>query len=330
VATKAKRVRGNKKKREAAEKLNKFPPVSEIKAAVRLAMVDLRTICNHAAETGKLESGHRGIANVIMAGILWTNGFAGRSFEWQAMTARDVADAIASSAEFVVATKHKTDEVYGDIGKWLAKGTWDAAAAFLGLPRSEKDLFFDPVSTKAEKVSISYLLKKFGDVYWAGYEPPACNLCRKFFPTVISKDQEVAAEMMARADAHSTKMGNTVYTVSTPEEDSKKSKAAVLAVLGQPVQWPGDDVDPDRTTDDVLARFALSVSSCVEEHEQQEEQAEHEGDDDDDCDDNGDGAATMMPATATETRTVPQPKAWSQTSAAMLLRQHTAAITSPS
>lgn len=116
---KAKKLEAMSNKTFDAERLSKLPPVPVLKEAVTRAMVDLRSIDTEAEKRGEISDLLRRAARIAMAGVLYCNGFAGRSNEWVTLTRTAMSDALASGADHVVCQKHKT--------MWRSENTWRRA-----------------------------------------------------------------------------------------------------------------------------------------------------------------------------------------------------------
>jgi hypothetical protein len=81
VAGKHKRHASIRRSQSDANRVAQLPPTPVLKTAVKQAMVDLRTILQHVLAGGELCAGLKRAANVAMVGVLFCNGFAGRSKE---------------------------------------------------------------------------------------------------------------------------------------------------------------------------------------------------------------------------------------------------------
>ena len=76
-------------------------------------------------------------AHVAMVLILFLNGFAGRSMEWEHLTRQQVPDQIdnpedgGKGLDDLRCKVRKTVKQYADVGKWLFEGTKAAMIAVL-------------------------------------------------------------------------------------------------------------------------------------------------------------------------------------------------------
>ncbi len=80
------------------------------------------------------------------AGVIYHNGFAGRSHEWSVMELDTVKAAASSGNEWLCCDEHKTDDVYGELVKHIAPSTWAAIRQYISLPRRDSKLFLLPTA----------------------------------------------------------------------------------------------------------------------------------------------------------------------------------------
>jgi len=123
-----------KKHRYDAERLENFPSVEAIKAAVLSAMVALASIAKNAEGKSGLEQHLIILAATLIVGIIYYNGFAGRSGEWEAMLKSHVLEQAASDKDFLLCDQRKTADTYGTLAKYVAPGTMQGMLVYIGLP----------------------------------------------------------------------------------------------------------------------------------------------------------------------------------------------------
>lgn len=262
VLNKQKKLESIVKRQHDSERLAKLPPVATMKEAVRFAMVGLRFMSLHAMEMDTLPEKLHSAATAAMVGILWFNGFAGRSKEWELMTMDVVRATISSNLDYVACPIHKTAPTYGDLGKHLSPGTKDAIADYIELPRGGRDTgkFLRPgAKAKSGKASVHTCLRTFCAVYLPNYEVPGTTLIRKWYHSGIKNDQHKAMQLVARLDGHSHKIADTVYAVSTPQQDAERAKHLVDIMLGGPVGSLGPSDTENFCFEDVLQRWGLEL-----------------------------------------------------------------------
>jgi hypothetical protein len=63
--------------------------------------------------------------------------------------------------DFVVCSTYKTSSVYGDLAKWLARGTIKCVEIYLGLPRKTGYTKFLVPADTAARVDVPVYLKHF-------------------------------------------------------------------------------------------------------------------------------------------------------------------------
>jgi hypothetical protein len=187
-----------------AERLQALAPIPVLKEAVKQAMGDIYVVWQHFKENNEASEQLRIIADVAAIGILFCNGFAGRSKEWNTMETSKVFKAIAEGKDYLTTTNHKTVAKYGEIGKWVAAGTWAALKLYIELPRDHGN---DRLIIGSRRV-VHKLLAKFGAVYTPGHQAPSTNLLRKLYPTTIHNESAKAMAFVARLDAHTEQVTN--------------------------------------------------------------------------------------------------------------------------
>ena len=233
---------GRAKGRADAALIANFASPDKIKVAVKQAMVDLYNIkVNHAVEA--MSTATKSAATIAMVGIIYLNGFAGRSGEWQRMLRSHVQSQIQIGANHLVCSDHKTAKQYGDLAKGVSPGTFRAMQVYMSLPGMTSPLLLQPTTLKAKHCSVHKCLPKFGERYLPGSPSPKCNLIRKMFHVKVDDMHNKGEHLgiLSKVDAHSIKVIKDVYIVRTFEEDAKLGLMLCEQVLGAPVEWPTED-----------------------------------------------------------------------------------------
>ena len=220
------KVSADKKKfRTDAIRIGKFPLMVDMKTSVRLAMVDLHRLLAQGEHTENDEAA----ANIAMVGIIYLNGFAGRSGEWQKMKRAYVQDQLNMNCASLTCKEHKTSNEYSELCKWISRGTAEAMKTYLMLPGKTSDLFLEPVRASTSHTAVHSCLKRFGEIYWPTHQAPACNLVRKLFHARLKKmsHKNKVWNLISKVDAHSEEVASKIYAVSTAEDDVELGKNVV-------------------------------------------------------------------------------------------------------
>jgi hypothetical protein len=228
------------KKRIDTARLKYMPAECIVKAAVFQAMLDLQFICSGVILENWDSQYYLAAAGAIMVGILYFNGFGGRSKEWRIFRKDDIRRQLEEHPNRVVCTDHKTSKVYGDLAKWIAPGTLAAILAYLGMQFHTSDFFLSAIRDTTNFASVAYFLKKFCMIYFPFYPIINVNLIRKHFHTALIRRQNRKDmwKLLKKADAHSEHMAETVYTCLNEEDDSEFGELLFRSVWGDPVEWP--------------------------------------------------------------------------------------------
>jgi hypothetical protein len=241
----AKTFSANAKKVKDSYKIEKMAPPDEIKKAVHAAMVDLASLSAHFAEQESIVMPARAkqVANAIMVGIIFNNQFAGRSQEWEVMTAGHVQQQFESGENHFECSKYKTSKKYGILGKWISPGTKVAFSKYMGLPDKYTDLLLDPALVKSKRVAVASALLQFHRMYLPGFPPMTVTLLRKNLHTKMNNPEEVekCMALLCAVDRHRVATGKKHYVVSNPKDDAATSKLIFEAFMGAPVEWPTDE-----------------------------------------------------------------------------------------
>ena len=239
--TKAKKKENGIKKRKDAARLKLIAPTKKIKKAVRKAMKKLQALVGMARAAGHTTPEIRAACNTLLVGIIFHNGFAGRSGEWETILMKDVHRCLnIENLEYIICTEHKTAQYYGDLSKYLFPGTIAAIRCYLELPGDEDGLLLKPASASAAKVSIAHCLRSFNNMLLSRWQPTKVNLLRKHFHTVLNKQACLGKVfgLLRKVDAHSCQVAKDIYTTSTPEDDAELGKHLFEEVFGSAVEWP--------------------------------------------------------------------------------------------
>jgi hypothetical protein len=236
--SKSKKIASIGKNRSDCAKMKALPPIGDMKGMVKQAMLDLCTI-SKACDGREVTFGERLSANTCIVGIVYYNGFAGRSKEWEVMPAAHVAEQLAECKDFLVCPNHKTASTYGELGKYLAPGTLDAVKVYAALG-SPSGKFLVPPKETSTRVAVALMLKRFNKKYGPQYQNANVNLLRKWYhkEVVNPRNQNSVMKFMARIDGHSEAVAQKVYKTSDPEQDALFGKHLVTAVLGDTVEFP--------------------------------------------------------------------------------------------
>lgn len=229
--------------RKDARRIEALASPDALKAAVKEAMVELWNLHNRLTQAGGAPSEQdRAFANVLIVGIVFVNGFAGRSGEWKLVTSQHFAEQIAAGKGFLECDTHKTARYYGTLAKHLAPGTIKALQVYASLPNKYTDLLLDPIRQSTKDASVHKALNKFGELFLPDTERPGVTLLRKMFHTkLIQMHREgQCLNLLAKVDAHSVNVAIDVYTVLVPENDAKLGKLLYEQVMGAPMAWPSE------------------------------------------------------------------------------------------
>jgi hypothetical protein len=275
------------KKARDADYIDKLPAPDVIKDAVKAAMLDLLVIINHfeavRCDDVVMPPRVRQIVNVLLVGIIYCNGFAGRPQEWSHMQASEVKRQLEGGRhEYLETSKYKTVKHYGVLAKWLAPATRRILLLALDLPRTtseDRDLLLKPSLDKQKKVQCSNQLNSF-TVRYRGKDVPAMTptLVRKWFhtkadTTKISEDvREKIMELLCRIDRHSVQVGKGVYVAKSAKDDAETSNTIFTLMMGEPVEFPTQDeiARHDKSFDEVIAKTSAEAGDTDGEGDEEE------------------------------------------------------------
>ena len=182
-----------------------MPTVEELKHGVRCMMAALWLVSESYKYASDMPARARSLANVLIVGIIFCNGFAGSSGDWQRMTSAHVRECVRGRVKWLTCPKHNKMAHYGDLAKWLADGTWDAVEVYLGLPGKRGSLFLDPVLPGTEHERVSRCMRALGAMFWPECESPTCTLLRKWYHTFLLRMPRTGKlmKLLNRVDKHS-------------------------------------------------------------------------------------------------------------------------------
>ena len=229
----SRKLRKAAKKREDSNRLRSFPGVDVIQTAVKQAMVELFAIVEDYKKNQKVSPEQHRAAITAIIGIIFYNGFAGRSGDWEKLELQQIIDMLDQALEYLMVIKHKTKDTYGDLAKYLFEGTRMACKYFTMLPAHSSGLFLGGAS-------VPYHLKRFAAQYLPKFAPPNSNLIRKLFHTILLRmcNRGECFNLLSKVDAHSPTVAAEIYTTLTFEDDAALSKLLFETTFGQAVAWP--------------------------------------------------------------------------------------------
>ena len=178
--------------------------------------------------------------NIAVVGIIYLNGIAGRSHEWQVMKASHVREQITKGRDFVTCTEYRTAKGDGELGKWLAPGTIEALRRVMELPSRGTDLLLEPPRGAPGCVRVNTYLEAFGAVYLPGYPAPGVKLLEMFYHSESRKlsNRDKILDASSRVDAPSAQVALDACTLRKPSDDAQLGKALFTLLMGEPVAFP--------------------------------------------------------------------------------------------
>ena len=265
----ARRILTIKRNKADGIKHDNLPLVPAMKMGVAKAMKMLYNIREQYKGDDDIPSFARARANVAMVGIIYCNGFAGRSGEWQIMKRQHVVDQIITKGlDHLVCPEHKTAQHYGELAKWIAPGTAEAIKVYLGLPGKYSPLFLEPVYRKTKHENVHSCLRRFGKMFWPGKQAPACNLMRKWYHRMLirmARDGK-CINLIAKPDAHSEKVALQIYVTTNAKDDAYLGSLLVKEVLKEPQAWPTEDELKDKDVYDIDFGKSVYDDIALERH----------------------------------------------------------------
>ena len=259
------------RKRLDAKRIQLMPFVDILKAAIFAAMCDLKYLLTSNAFTGWSPEHYLAATGAIIVGIIYFNGFGGRSKEWQLMKKLDLQEQLNSHDNYIICPEHKTATTYGDLAKWIASGTRAAMLLYVTCVFHTSEFFLSAARDPTQMTSVAKLLKRFCVIYLPNYPVMNVNLIRKHFHTALlrRRNREDMWKLLSKVDAHSVPMAQQVYTCTTEEDDVQLAEILYRSVWGEPVEWPTDNIHSIGSMSDRLAihRDVTVALNNIEEDE---------------------------------------------------------------
>ena len=235
-----------------AERIQNLPSNEIMRDIVLQAMTDLWKTCKRMPDSTEDGARSKMMANTCVVGIIFLNGFAGRGGEWETMLKSHVETQLLNRHDFFVCPDHKTSYRYGDLAKWIAPGTMRAIELYLTLHSGKSIYAFEHPTDPTKKITVSWYMQRFADIYCQKYQTPTVSLLRKQFHTVLlQKSREDAClALLSKLDAHSKTTARNIYCTTTPENDAQLGKILFSEMRGEPVAWPSDEFLFDKSRDE--------------------------------------------------------------------------------
>jgi hypothetical protein len=102
--------------------LEDFAPVAVVKRIVYEAMLDLGALALATKSKKDLTPSERHAGTTSFVMVLYGNGFAGRSGDWEKLTACAARRSLQEGRNYIECVEHKTAGHYGEVGKGLFDG----------------------------------------------------------------------------------------------------------------------------------------------------------------------------------------------------------------
>ena len=234
---------GKKMAREMGERLDNLAKYEDFIVAVKKAMIALHLLSEDTKDGKELTEEQKVAANIFIIGIIYHNGFAGRSGEWKRAKKQHFFDQIEKGLEYIICPDHKTARYWGELAKYLFPGTVEALKVYLALPGKLTDLLLEPVREGTVSADVVRSLKAFGADFLPGFERPACNMIRKKYSSeYIQKTREGEfIKLLEKGDAHGSGVILDTYAITTAKNDATVGKKIHLMVFGDAVPWPSPE-----------------------------------------------------------------------------------------
>lgn len=235
--------RHHAKKVEDLKKIRGLPDRDAMRHAIRRAQLSLLNIARAAQGQGTTPESLLTEANQCLVGIIFLDGFAGRSQEWDLMKLSTVQAALDEGRDWLLCSTHKTSRTYGDLAKWIAPGVQEALRCYMSLPRLPgTDQLIAHARGGTSGAGINKHLFNFAAKHLPkGVVKPTVNLLRKYFHTVLmdmTQTEDKLLEVMKIIDAHSAQVARKHYVLRDPAADARLAKVLVKVALGDTVPWP--------------------------------------------------------------------------------------------
>jgi len=90
-----------------ARRLQNFPPLRTIKAALQDAMIGLGVLSKRASGNVRLDFSERLNSTTAVVGFIHSNSFAGKRGKWKTTTHEHVLTQLSAAADHLLCNKHK-------------------------------------------------------------------------------------------------------------------------------------------------------------------------------------------------------------------------------
>jgi len=153
-----------KKHKIDGQRLERLATPEVLKGSVKQAMMELYRLQQKYLDMNcSMSEGDKVLANTLVVGIIWLNGFAGRCGEWKVALKSHFEEQILRGLYFILCSKHKTPKYFGELAKSIFPGT---AKALQSLPGIETSLLLEPMRQGTPEVSVHKALHKFGELFF--------------------------------------------------------------------------------------------------------------------------------------------------------------------
>lgn len=229
-------------RKKDAEKLGNLPPPKTLQEGIFDSMV----ILHWATEVVKVMGGEadwhiKVTANALMAGLIFTNSYAGRPGEWANLKRAKAEKMLAEGEEWLEMKEHKTDDTYGSAGRPVPAGNREAMKRILMIHPADAELFMNQAKEgKTGPISIHKALEKWSHKFFPNHQEVGATLQRKLMHTK-PQQQDVAQKVfdeICAFDKHRTQTGLTNYVAKQLEVEAQKGAIIYRNVIGDPVDWP--------------------------------------------------------------------------------------------
>ena len=271
------------------------------KEMVLKAFQGLRYIYEHKDDDGFWNKWTHYLATQFLVVIVCLNTYPGRCGGWELIERDDMMAQLAGELiqkNILVFLKHKTDEVYGPLKKWVPNNVIQALKWYSQLPLGESKYFITAHSKGGDMVYMSHILHCACITLGHPGACPGTNFLRKLYHTYTSAEGGNLGDKfnndlkdLAEIDAHSEAMANSLfYDLSDMVEGPliKKSIRAFWTLNKKmPVAIP-DEVLTEENWNELVANMGKRGKQIKKRPaaEAQLDEAE-EQEDEDGADDNG-------------------------------------------
>ena len=225
-----------------ARLLEDFAPVDAVKRIVYEAMLDLGALALVAKGKTDLAPSERHAATTSFVMILYGNGFAGRSGEWEKLTASAVLCFLQEGRNYIECVEHKTAGHYGEVGKGLFEGTIAAVWEYLCLPGKKSHLLLEP-NREGARATVASALRTGSKIYCPGVTPWKSNLVRKLYHSEYLRQSRTSEilKVLREVDKHSESVALNQYCCQSPRRDAEFGLCLYRGIFGEPVAWPSQE-----------------------------------------------------------------------------------------